>query len=256
MIETGTFGCLFFCKVFDSGSESRYYRQVKKWKDRSTPFSPDTPGVWVNASSFGSSKFLRVPSCARFFNERQVSYINNRKVAPNNVNDDLFNEKIPFREVLVIDADGTQLGVKSRREALDIAYRQNLDLLCVAPKARPAVCKVLDYGRYHFEQQKKAKESKRKQHTVEMKALRLSPVVDTHDFETKLKHAMKWLESGMKVKIDMRFRGRMMTRQEVGRQIMNQFVDAVKEVAVVEKRPSLEGNTMSVVLAPKKKNNG
>ena len=133
---------------------------------------------------------LRVPV---FFNERQVSDINNRRVAPNNVNTDMFNEKIPFREVLVIDADGNQLGVMPRREALEIAYRQNLDLLCVAPKARPAVCKVLDYGRYHFEQQKKAKESKRKQHTVELKALRLSPVVDTHDFETKVKQAKKWL---------------------------------------------------------------
>ncbi|MEY8542796.1 translation initiation factor IF-3 [Dubosiella newyorkensis] len=179
--------------------------------------------------------------------------MNNRKVAPNNVNDDLFNEKIPFRELLVIDSDGKQLGVLSKREALDIAYRQNLDLLCVAPKARPAVCKILDYGRYHFEQQKKAKEAKRKQHTVEIKALRLSPIIDTHDFETKVRQAKKWIESGMKVKIDMRFRGRMMTRQEVGKQIMNQFLDEVKDIAAIEKRPSLEGNTMSTVLAPKKK---
>lgn len=193
---------------------------------------------------------LRVPV---FFNERQVSDINNRRVAPNNVNEDLFNEKIPFREVLVIDSNGTQLGVMSKREALDRAYRQNLDLLCVAPKARPAVCKILDYGRYHFEQQKKAKEAKRKQHVVEVKALRLSPIIDTHDFETKVRQAKKWIESGMKVKIDMRFRGRMMTRQEVGREIMNQFLDEIKEIAVIEKKPSLEGNTMSTVLAPKKK---
>lgn len=165
----------------------------------------------------------------------------------------MYNEKIPFREVLVIDADGNQLGVKSKREALDIAYRQNLDLLCVAPKARPAVCKVLDYGKYHFEQQKKAKEAKRKQHVVEIKSLRLSPIIDTHDFETKIRHARKWIEQGMKVKIDMRFRGRMMTRQEVGRQIMNQFLEKMEDIANVEKRPSLEGNTMSTTLAPKKK---
>ncbi len=126
-------------------------------------------------------------------------------------------------------------------------------MLCVAPKARPAVCKILDYGRYHFEQQKKAKEAKRKQHVVEVKALRLSPIIDTHDFETKVRQAKKWIESGMKVKIDMRFRGRMMTRQEVGREIMNQFLDEIKEIAVIEKKPSLEGNTMSTVLAPKKK---
>ena len=171
-----------------------------------------------------------------------VSNINNRKVAPNNVNDDLFNEKIPFREVLVINANGEQLGVMSKKEALDIAYKQNLDLLCVAPKARPAVCKVLDYGRYHFEQQKKAKE-----------ALRLSPIIDTHDFETKVRQTSKWIEAGMKVKIDMRFRGRLITRLEVGRKIMNDFIEAMSEVAVVEKKPSMEGNTMSTVLAPKKK---
>lgn len=183
----------------------------------------------------------------------RYSTINNRKVAPNNVNDDLFNEKIPFREVLVIDANGNQLGVMSKKQALETAYKQNLDLLCVAPKARPAVCKILDYGKYHFEQQKKAKEAKRKQHTVELKSMRLSPVVDTHDFETKLRQARKWIEQGMKVKIDMRFRGRMMTRQEVGRQIMNDFLDQIKDIANVEKRPTLEGNTMSVILAPQKK---
>ena len=179
-----------------------------------------------------------------------MSNINNRKVAPNNVNTDLFNEKIPFKEVLVIDANGDQLGVMSKRDALEKAYSQNLDLLCVAPKARPAVCKILDYGRYHFEQQKKAKEAKRKQHVVEIKALRLSPIIDTHDFETKLKHAQKWINAGMKVKIDMRFRGRMISRQEVGKEIMNQFLDKMSDIATVEKKPSLEGNTMSTVLAP------
>lgn len=169
------------------------------------------------------------------------------------MNDDLYNERIPFKEVMVINSDGEQLGVMSKRDALDVAYKQNLDLLCVAPKARPAVCKVVDYGKYHFEQQKKAKEAKKKQHVVEIKSLRLSPVVDTHDFETKLRHAQKWIESGMKVKIDMRFRGRMMTRQEVGKEIMDEFVEKMSEVAIVEKKPKLEGNTMSTTLAPKKK---
>ena len=169
------------------------------------------------------------------------------------MNDDLFNEKIPFKEVMVINADGEKMGVMSKKEALELAYSQNLDLLCVAAKAKPPVCKVLDYGKYHFEQQKKAKEAKKKQHVVEVKSLRLSPVVDTHDFETKVKHAQDWVQSGMKVKVDMRFRGRMMTRQEVGLEIMNQFIDAMSEVATVEKKPSMEGNTMSIVLAPKKK---
>ena len=167
---------------------------------------------------------------------------------------DLFiNEQIRAKEVMVIGPNGEQLGVMSKKEALDIAYKQNLDLLCVAPKARPAVCKVLDYGRYHFEQQKKAKEAKRKQHVVEVKSLRLSPIIDTHDFETKVRQTSKWIEAGMKVKIDMRFRGRLITRLEVGRKIMNDFIEAMDEVAIVEKKPSMEGNTMSTVLAPKKK---
>lgn len=219
------------------------------------------PDTWVKATSCRESILYYDVSLGAFTHpffylfrlKGRYRTINNRRVAPNNVNDDLFNEKIPFKEVLVIDANGNQLGVKSRREALEIAYRQNLDLLCVAPKARPAVCKVLDYGKYHFEQQKKAKEAKRKQHVVELKSLRLSPVVDTHDFDTKVRQAKKWIEQGMKVKIDMRFRGRMMTRQEVGRQIMNDFLEQLKDEVVVEKKPSLEGNTMSVVLAPAKK---
>ncbi|MDE6475796.1 MAG: translation initiation factor IF-3 [Erysipelotrichaceae bacterium] len=172
---------------------------------------------------------------------------------PNNVNDDLVNEKIRFKEVLVIDADGNKLGIKTRREALEIAYDKELDLLCVSPNAVPPVCKVLDYGRYRFEQQKKAKEAKKKQHVTEVKPLRLSPVIDKHDFDTKMRHARKWVEDGMKVKVDMRFRGRLITRLEVGKKIMDNFIEEISDIASVEKKPLLEGNTMSTVLAPKKK---
>lgn len=185
-------------------------------------------------------------------NKMEVSIIN-KKVIPNNVNDDLVNEKIRFKEVMVIDKDGEKLGVKMRREALEIAYDQELDLLCVAPNAVPPVCKVLDYGRYRFEQQKKVKEAKKKQHVTEVKPLRLSPVIDKHDFDTKMRHARSWIEDGMKVKVDMRFRGRLITRLEVGKKIMNSFIEEISDIANVEKRASLEGNTMSAVLAPKKK---
>lgn len=181
-----------------------------------------------------------------------MSVIYNRKVIPNNVNDDLVNEKIRFKEVLVIDADGSQLGIKMRREALEIAYDQNLDLLCVAPNAKPPVCKVLDYGKHRFEQQKKAKEAKKKQHVTEIKPLRLSPVIDKHDFDTKMRHARKWIEDGMKVKVDMRFRGRLITRLEVGKKIMDSFIEEISDIASVEKKPTLEGNTMSCVLSAKK----
>lgn len=181
----------------------------------------------------------------------EVSLIN-KKVIPNNVNDDLVNEKIKFKEVLVIGPEGEQLGIKMRREALEIAYEQELDLLCVSPNSVPPVCKIVNYGRYRFEQQKKTKEAKKKQHVTELKPLRLSPVIDKHDFDTKLRQARGWVEEGMKVKIDMRFRGRLITRLEVGRKIMDSFVEEMVDIALVEKKPLLEGNTMSTVLAPKK----
>ena len=168
-------------------------------------------------------------------------------------NDDLVNEGIRFKEVLVIDSDGTQLGVLSKNEALTKAYDEDLDLLCVSPNANPPVCKIVDYGKYRFEAQKKAKEAKKNQHTTELKPLRLSPVIDKHDFETKLKQARNWCNDGMKVKIDMRFRGRMMTRQEVGMKVMNDFINELSDIANVDKQPKLEGNIMSCVLMPKKK---
>lgn len=178
----------------------------------------------------------------------EVSFITRR-----NQNDDLVNDAIRFKEVLVIGPSGEQLGVMMRREALEKAYEMDLDLLCVAPHAQPPVCKILDYGKHRFEAQKKAKEAKKNQHMTEVKPLRLSPVIDKHDFDTKVNQSNKWLTAGMKVKIDMRFRGRLITRQEVGMKIMNDFITALSEVSNVEKRPSLEGNIMSCVLAPKKK---
>lgn len=141
----------------------------------------------------------------------------------------------------------------SRIEALNKAYDQELDLLCVSVNSNPPVCKILDYGRYKFEAQKKAKEAKKNQHVTELKPLRLSPVIDKHDFDTKIKQATGWLEDGMKVKVDMRFRGRMMTRQEVGLKVMNDFISSLSDLANVDKQPKLEGNIMSCVLMPKKK---
>lgn len=170
-----------------------------------------------------------------------------------NRNTDLVNEDIRFKEVRVVGANGEQLGILSRNEALDAAYAQGLDLYCVAAGANPPVCKILDYGKYKFDQKKKAREAKKNQQAMELKGLRLSPVIDTHDFETKLKQVSKWLEHGDKVKIDMRFRGRMITRQDVGKEVMDKFIASLSEVAIVEKKPNLEGNIMSVVLSPKKK---
>ena len=178
----------------------------------------------------------------------KVKFNKNRHKEPT----DIVNEAIRDREVLVIGSDGTQLGVMSRRDALQKAYDEDLDLLCVAPNAQPPVCKIIDYGRYRFEQQKKEREAKKNQQTAEMKSLRVSPVIDQHDFDTKVKRAKEWLSDGQKVKIDMRFRGRMITRQEVGKQVLDKFTEQVSDVADVTKPPMFEGNTMSVTFSPKK----
>ena len=182
-----------------------------------------------------------------FYSKWRIGPITKRK------SDELVNENIRFKEVLVIGPNGEQLGTLQRRQALDAAYEYELDLFCVAPNATPPVCKILDYGRFKFEAQKKAKEAKKHQHNVEIKPLRLSPVIDKHDFETKLKHASEFIEEGNKVKLDMRFKGRMMTRIEVGQKVMNDFVEAVSDLASAEKAASMEGRTMSLVLNPKKK---
>lgn len=173
----------------------------------------------------------------------------NRRSGP----EDLVNEAIRFKEVLVIGPEGEQLGILTRREALSKAEEYELDLLCVAPGGNPPVCKIVDYGRFRFEQQKKTKEAKRNQHVTQIKPLRLSPVIDQHDFDTKLRHARKWLEEGIKVKVDMRFRGRLITRIEVGRKTMDRFIEETSDLGSVEKAPKLEGNTMSVTISPKKK---
>ena len=173
----------------------------------------------------------------------------NRRKEPN----DIVNEAIRFPQVLVIGPEGEQLGVLNTKEALDLAYEKELDLLCVAPNADPPVCKIIDYGRYRFEEQKKARDAKKNQQTSEVKALRVSPVIDQHDFETKLNRAREWIENNQKVRIDMRFRGRMITRQEVGKEVINKFTEQISDIADVNKEPQMEGNTMSVVYSPKKK---
>ena len=163
------------------------------------------------------------------------------------------NDNIRFKEVLVIGPEGEQLGVMMSREALEKAYDYDMDLFCVAPNAQPPVCKIMDYEKYRFEAQKKAREAKKNQHVTEVKPLRLSPVIDIGDFETKLKQASKWLQSGKKVKVDMRFRGRLITRQEVGLKTMDEFTEKLSEFGTVEKKPVLDGRIMSCVIAPKKK---
>ncbi len=155
--------------------------------------------------------------------------------------------------MLLIGANGEQLGRMSSKEAYDYAVRAELDLVCVAPNAQPPVCKIMNYGKYRFEQQKKAKENKKKQHIIEIKEVQLTPQIGQHDLETKAKAARKFLENGDKVKVGVRFRGRQMTHLDIGEETMNRFIACVEDISVVEKKPEMEGRWMNAVIAPKRK---
>ena len=161
------------------------------------------------------------------------------------------NEQIRDKEIRVIDSDGTQLGIMPLRKAMEIAEQKNLDLVKIAPQANPPVCKIIDYGKFRFEQAKREKEARRNQRVVEIKEVRLSLNIDTHDFETKKNHALRFISDGNKVKASIRFRGREMGHPELGLEIMRKFSDAMSEVAVVEKPAKLEGRNMLMFLAPK-----
>ncbi len=163
------------------------------------------------------------------------------------------NEEIRDKELRVISADGQQLGIMSAKEALAIAEQRNLDLVKIAPQSKPPVCKIMDYGKYRFEQAKREKEARKNQHTVEIKEVRLSLNIDTHDFNTKLNNALKFINHGDKVKVSIRFRGREMGHPEIGLETMKRFAEACAEVATVEKPAKLEGRNMLMFLAPKTK---
>lgn len=160
------------------------------------------------------------------------------------------NEDIRDKEVRVITADGEQLGIMSSKEALKKAEEKNLDLVKIAPTANPPVCKIMDYGKYRFEQTKKEKESKKNQRTIETKEIRLSLNIDTHDFDTKANQARKFLATGHKVKVSIRFRGREMAHPQLGEETMRKFAEALSENCNVEKPAKLEGRQMLMFLAP------
>lgn len=164
----------------------------------------------------------------------------------------LVNEKIRFPQVLVIAANGDSLGVKSRAEALAIARDAELDLLCVAPNATPPVCRLLNFGKYRYEQEKKQKEIRKKAVRIDTKEIRLSPVIDRHDSETKARHACRFLKDGDKVKVTVRFRGRQLSHPEIGEKILTEFIELCSEVGMVEKAPVLDGKFLIAILAPKK----
>ncbi len=161
------------------------------------------------------------------------------------------NEGIKFKEVRVIDSDGSQLGILPIDKAIETAYSKDLDLVNISPNANPPVCKVMDYGKYRFEQAKREKEAKKNQKTFEIKEIRLGLSIDTHDFETKGNHALRFLKEGNKVKVSIRFRGRELGHPEIGYDTMKRFAEYCDEVSVVEKAAKMEGRNMLMFLAPK-----
>ena len=161
------------------------------------------------------------------------------------------NEEIRAGEIRLIGADGSQLGIMSSKDALQRAYSQDLDLVMIAPQATPPVCKIMDYGKYRFEQEKREKEAKKNQKIVDVKEIRLGLSIDTHDFETKGNHAKKFLYAGNKVKVSIRFRGRELGHPEIGYNTMQRFAEYCAEVAVVEKAAKMDGRNMLMFLAPK-----
>lgn len=170
------------------------------------------------------------------------------------INDLMINEEIRDREVRVVDQNGEQLGVMPIRQALNLAEEQQLDLVKIAPQAKPPVCKLMDYGKYRFEQSKREREIRKNQKVIEVKEVRLSATIEDHDVDVRVKNAIKFLKDGNKVKVTIRFRGRQITHSEIGREVMRDFAERIKDYGTVDKQPMIEGRNMSMFISPKDAN--
>ena len=164
----------------------------------------------------------------------------------------MVNEEIDFAQVRVVGVDGEAIGIMSSEQALKMAYDQGYDLVLMAAQAQPPVCRIMDYGKFRFERDKKEKEAKKKQQTMELKEIQLSCRIDTHDFETKVRHAQRFLGDGNKVRVVMRFKGREMSHISIGQEIMNKFRESCEELGSVDKAPVLDGRLLSMVISPVK----
>ncbi len=208
--------------------------------------------VWV-----AYRKYAHVLSCGvfdftRFFYARPKRRSYNGGVFFISTKEMTINEEIKFKEVRVVGVDGEAVGIMSSDAALKLAYDQGYDLVLMAPQAQPPVCRIMDYGKFRFERDKKEKEAKKKQQVVELKEIQLSCRIDTHDFETKARHAQRFLESGNKVRVVMRFKGREMSHVAIGQEIMKKFEEACSSLGSVDKAPVLDGRLLSMVISPLK----
>ncbi len=160
------------------------------------------------------------------------------------------NQQIRISPVRVIDPEGEQIGILSIEQALEAAEERGLDLVEVAPMARPPVCRIMDYGKFRYEEQRKARDARKKQHRVDLKEVKMRPGIEDHDFDFKKRHARRFLEEGHKVKVTMMFRGRQMAHPEIGREVLSRLAAEVADLGKVESHPSMEGRSMTMVLAP------
>ena len=168
-------------------------------------------------------------------------------------NDLMINEEIRDREVRLIDQNGEQLGVMLTRQAMELAEERQLDLVKIAPQAKPPVCKLMDYGKFRFEQSKREREVRKNQKIITIKEVRLSATIDEHDVDVKFKNAVKFLQDGDKVKVNIRFRGRQITHSEIGLNVMKGFAERIKDYAIIERHPLIEGRNMIMILSPRDK---
>jgi translation initiation factor IF-3 len=195
------------------------------------------PGAGVNGRARACGSALSVSSDSR------ATAINERTRV---------NQQIRISPVRVVDPEGEQIGILPIEQALQIAEEQGLDLVEVAPLARPPVCRIMDYGKFRYEEQRKAREARKKQHQVQLKEVKMRPGIEDHDFDFKLRHARRFLEEGNKVKVTMMFRGRQMAHPELGREVLDRVVQEVADVGKVESNPTMEARSMTMVLAPLK----
>lgn len=202
----------------------------------------------MKMTAFFNVHFTEADIFIRFFSLYLLKQIRRYKVISKEVQ---INEAIRDKEVRLIDSDGTMLGIMSSRDAQKIADEKKLDLVKISPNANPPVCKILDYGKYRYEMQKREKEAKKKQKTMEVKEVRLSPYIESHDLNVKAKNASKFLTAGDKVKVSIRFRGRERDFTQIGFDVMNSLLEVLGDICTVEKKPTMEGRHMIMILAPK-----
>ena len=194
----------------------------------------------LSVTAFLSGKAVASKSCI-YFGRRAIAQDRNHRI----------NREIRVPEVRLTGVDGAQIGIVSTAEALRMAEEYDVDLVEVAPNAQPPVCRLMDYGKFRFEQGKREKEARKNQHVVEIKEVRMSPGIDVGDFNTKLKNAQKFIADGNRVKVSVRFRGREMAHTDIGRDLLVRFAESVAEVANLDKEPKMEGRSMSIFLSPK-----